>query len=118
MDMRMQSPNDAFGPIISALDIKKDGDATRKIEEIRADIDLCLACLESRNICNRHCHECAYLPYDTYFPALAQENYIAYLDRKKRQAATEGIETGRLIEICSAEREKRCLVLPEPTDSV
>ena len=103
----------AFGPVISAEDIKIDGDATRRIEEIRADIDLCLACLEARGVCNKHCEECAYLPYEDHFPALAQENYIAHQDRKKRMAAIEGIATDRLIEICNAEREKRCLVLPE-----
>lgn len=116
MDKRLISPNgtqEAFGPVISAGDIKKDGDSTRTIEEIRTDIDLCLACLEARDICNRHCHECAYLPYEDHFPELAQENYIAYQDRKRRETTIEGITTDRLIEICNAEREKRCLVLPK-----
>lgn len=126
MKERMTSPNcgsceaddkriavglqESFGPVILTENINKDVNLPRTIEEIRADIDLCIACLESQNVCNRHCHECGYLPYEENFPALAQENYIAYRDRKKRETAIEGIATDRLVEICNAERENRCFV--------
>lgn len=113
MKERTAGFHEAFGPVISAEHILKDTELPHSIEEIRADIDRCLACLESRNVCNRHCHECAFLPYDENFPELAQANYIIFTDKRKREAAIDGIPTDRLIEICNAEREKRCLILPE-----
>ena len=84
----------------------------RNIEEIKADINLCTGCMTNRHDCDENCNDCLYINYDKNYYRLRQENYNWYKDRDSRAKAISGIKTSRLEEICNAEREGRCVVLP------
>ena len=84
----------------------------RNIEEIKADINLCTGCMTNRHDCDENCNDCLYINYDKNYYRLRQENYNWYKDRDSRAKAISGIKTSRLEEICNAEREGLCVVLP------
>ena len=84
----------------------------RNIEEIEADINLCTGCMTNRHDCDENCNDCLYINYDKNYYRLRQENYNWYKDRDSRAKAISGIKTSRLEEICNAEREGRCVILP------
>lgn len=75
----------------------------RTIEEIKADIASCEACEKHKSICDRKCPICKHI----------HDSNKDMFENELLCALTSDIPLDRLEVICKAEKDGRCVIVPE-----